>query len=798
MASGARWVVATAGSVVLAHHLHLRHYYHSSSPSSLRMAVAAAASFLNRPTSRAFELSRRSAFSSSRRHYHHTTSRSSLTTRRRRYSPLLSASSQHDYYSTLSDGGIATTSSYPNPRWWTDGIIISSTTTNTTNNATTSTAAARLRRYVKFDQHVAHVVVPPMLFHRDEEVVGGGGAAPTTMTCEDVVRWVLLEAYARSRGSIHNHNDNNEHYDTTLDNPLLSSSYADYDNNNNNNNNNKDDDDNNNHKEIVRRLQIQKEWKDGKVEEEEAAAASTTDIVLRRLDPNYRHDPTLFPQIPITTTITTTTTDARTDLLTPSELLALGSVWQLPHNTLSIDDKPTRLNIGHTDDIAKPGDYFRIHFDPRRFVHANKYDWGKPCVVDDDNISSPHGGSNSSSNHNNKPGVIVSRNDDAGYIIINKPPNVPVHSRVDNSLENVASCIGRMLLLEEREKKRKKNLKHGMLAGSNDNNSTTSTVEYDEDDYEDGWHHKKRRRGMNRQRKKKIEPLIYVGTPQRLDQNTSGLLVVATKKSFASYFAGLLQSKTRDQLRRSTRIGGVHKSYRCLVCILVPTTTRRMMMPTTEKDEIDRLGQYTTLQHYLEPSIRSPKRFVSTIPEDAVNVDSWAECLLRITRIGQACSVEGRQDDGSPSARLSRALWGEYGKPENCISVVEVEVELLTGRTHQIRGQLAAEGFPLVGDVQYGGAIPTSSVLYRERCAGRCEGFLDSESLALQCCSLEFLDPRRPPLDDDNRRDSEEQCWNTFRLESAFWTPYLEQYNNDVATMSASEELSTYQQLKLR
>ena len=113
---------------------------------------------------------------------------------------------------------------------------------------------------------------------------------------------------------------------------------------------------------------------------------------------------------------------------------------------------------------------------------------------------------------------------------------------MDNSLENVASCIGRMLLLEEREKK-KKNQKHSMLAGSNDNNLTTSKVEYDKDDNEDGWHHKKRRRRMNQQQKKKIEPFIYVGTPQRLDQNTSGLLVVATKKTFASYFSGLLHRK---------------------------------------------------------------------------------------------------------------------------------------------------------------------------------------------------------------------------------------------------------------
>lgn len=40
------------------------------------------------------------------------------------------------------------------------------------------------------------------------------------------------------------------------------------------------------------------------------------------------------------------------------------------------------------------------------------------------------------------------------------------------------------------------------------------------------------------------------------------------------------------------------------------------------------------------------------------------------------------------------------GKPQQCIGVVELEVELLTGRTHQIRGQFAALGYPLVGDAQ--------------------------------------------------------------------------------------------------
>jgi hypothetical protein len=34
-------------------------------------------------------------------------------------------------------------------------------------------------------------------------------------------------------------------------------------------------------------------------------------------------------------------------------------------------------------------------------------------------------------------------------MIINKPPNVPVRTRVDNSLKNVASCMGRMLWMEQ-------------------------------------------------------------------------------------------------------------------------------------------------------------------------------------------------------------------------------------------------------------------------------------------------------------------------------------------------------------
>ena len=80
-------------------------------------------------------------------------------------------------------------------------------------------------------------------------------------------------------------------------------------------------------------------------------------------------------------------------------------------------------------------------------------------------------------------------------------------------------------------------------------------------------------------RKTKRNPLVYVATPQRLDQNTSGLFVVATTKTFAAYFAKLLRNKADKLLNdqyattATTESKGVNisnriqKKYRCLVCI---------------------------------------------------------------------------------------------------------------------------------------------------------------------------------------------------------------------------------------
>lgn len=96
------------------------------------------------------------------------------------------------------------------------------------------------------------------------------------------------------------------------------------------------------------------------------------------------------------------------------------------------------------------------------------------------------------------------------------------------------------------------------------------------------------------------------------------------------------------------------------------------------------------LKHYMEPSPRAPKR-LSKEP-----IKDWIFCELHIQR--QELTKEG-----------------------NSI----LTIELITGRTHQIRSQLSYEGYPIVGDQLYG-----SSVLL---------GDGSFEQIALQACSIVFL-----------------------------------------------------------
>lgn len=126
---------------------------------------------------------------------------------------------------------------------------------------------------------------------------------------------------------------------------------------------------------------------------------------------------------------------------------------------------------------------------------------------------------------------------------------------------------------------------------------------------------------------------------------------------------------------------------------------------------------------------------------------------------------------------------------------MEVEVELLTGRTHQIRGQLSAEGFPLVGDAQYGGAIPQE----REG-ALKSTHYIHSDELALQCCLLEFLDPDVVVKGDGTEVMVPSDRWNTFRLDECWWTPLIDAYRAQSSSSgeATTSSLDVYQTLRMQ
>lgn len=129
----------------------------------------------------------------------------------------------------------------------------------------------------------------------------------------------------------------------------------------------------------------------------------------------------------------------------------------------------------------------------------------------------------------------------------------------------------------------------------------------------------------------------------RLDSLTEGLIVYGKNKKFVQSFNDLL---TRQQ---------IEKKYVAL----------------TEKGPLFSSPDKNHLIHYMKPDPRAPKTV------DHVAHPDWLLCELEI--------LQQRLFDGD--------TWF-------------IKINLLTGRTHQIRSQLAFEGCPLLGDQIYGSRRP--------------------------------------------------------------------------------------------
>ena len=133
---------------------------------------------------------------------------------------------------------------------------------------------------------------------------------------------------------------------------------------------------------------------------------------------------------------------------------------------------------------------------------------------------------------------------------------------------------------------------------------------------------------------------VFMGVPHRLDRPVSGVAVFAKT------------SKCLERLNAMFRDGDVHKTYWTLTCA----------RPDPAEGE---------LQHWLSRNEKQNKSYAT--PDDG-----------------------RRHPAGSKLARL------RYKVLRDTERYHLVEVELLTGRHHQIRCQLSAIGCPIKGDLKYG------------------------------------------------------------------------------------------------
>lgn len=133
----------------------------------------------------------------------------------------------------------------------------------------------------------------------------------------------------------------------------------------------------------------------------------------------------------------------------------------------------------------------------------------------------------------------------------------------------------------------------------------------------------------------------------RIDMNTGGILMIAKNKEYLEDAVKLF----RDEK--------VTKRYRCLVVGKIPAD----------------LG---------EPVVAQDEKLMSEV-----------SAYLEKTRSGEVYIHDVKQEGDLPITTRYRVLGYHDG-------LSEIECELVTGRTHQIRAQFAHLGYPILGDGNYG------------------------------------------------------------------------------------------------
>lgn len=178
---------------------------------------------------------------------------------------------------------------------------------------------------------------------------------------------------------------------------------------------------------------------------------------------------------------------------------------------------------------------------------------------------------------------------------------------------------------------------------------------------------------------------VWMGLVHRLDREVGGVMVLARTSKAAS--------RLSDQIRK----GQVRKRYAALV--MAPASAIRRQ----------------TLEHWTRKDSRQRK----ALPARASDADA------KLARLHVHESWRGALPQIQPMAGGSFSAAGNTGQSRaNHAALLEIELE--TGRFHQIRFQLSQTGMPILGDRKYGANFALPGV-----------------ALALHCVSMSVRHPTR-------------------------------------------------------